>query len=247
MKTTVFAVLAVVALLAFGYTSSAHAAINLYGPHQVSQFIGKDVKGINGETLGTIRDFVTDSNGNLQYALLSTSREPGRLVAVPFSALNFGPNMQYFSLNMTPDQLANAPVFSLNDLSNPAWNQSVYRYYGVTPAYGPYEQQGRFAPGRSDSAYWYGSPDRMRLPDQDSVAEQTVPWQKYHNEALQYEGTSNPGPQGLWGSINEAPILPDSYRAGQPAPAADYTYPNQVQVYPGPNYTYPAPAPATTY
>ncbi len=238
MKKGLFALLTIVALLAFGYTSSARAAVNLYGPHQVSQFIGKEVRGVNGQTLGTIQDFVTDGNGNLQYALLSSSHEPGRLAAVPVDALNFDVNMQYFSLNMTPDQLANAPVFSLNNLSNPAWNERVSRYYGIPGRYGMNsyrEQQGRYSPGRTasnppDYELWRDlvSPSRygIALPwgedgqtafqalgpgnwmtyQERNLPQQGTPDQKYHNQALEYQGTSNPGQQGLWDPRDQWPF-----------------------------------------
>ncbi|HSR09820.1 MAG TPA: PRC-barrel domain-containing protein [Thermodesulfobacteriota bacterium] len=104
------------------------------GPNApVSQLLGKEVRGRNGESLGTIRDFVMDPNGRIQYALLASNSVPGKLIPMPFEALYPGTPM-YFSSNLTKDRLASAPAFSLNNLTDPAWNDQVYRYYGLQPA-----------------------------------------------------------------------------------------------------------------
>ncbi|HSR13754.1 MAG TPA: PRC-barrel domain-containing protein [Thermodesulfobacteriota bacterium] len=255
----IIAVLAVLALAAFSATA-ASAAVSMDHPFQIRQFIGKEVRGMNGETLGTIQDFVTSSNGNIQYALLSTSDQTGRLVAVPFQALNSGRDMSYFTLNATRDQLRNAPMFSMNDLNNPAWNQQMYRYYGVQPLYGtepslshdyPSAQaRGLGYPGSNDSAYRYGNPDRVRLPDQDTITGQSVPYQQYHNQMGGYTGLGNPGEQGLWGSVtNQAPNVPDTYKYNAQAPR--YTYPvnpdENAPAYGYPAYNYPPASPSANY
>ncbi len=203
----IFAIVAVMAITALGFVPAIYAQTNTYyyqGTNRawmnapVSQFVGKEVRGINGETLGTIQDFVMDQNGRVQYALVSPSTMSGRLVAVPFDALTFsGPELGYLSLNATPDQLANAPVYSLNNLSNRAWNDSVYRYYGVQPYW--YDQNPPYY-------YGYAPQSQPMLPNEQLATGQTVPVEKYHNQSAGYEGFWNPGEEGLWHSgVNIAP------------------------------------------
>ncbi len=208
----ILAVFAVLAITALGFVPAIYAQTNTYyyqGTNRawmnapVSQFVGKEVRGINGETLGTIQDFVMDQNGRVQYALLSTNEAAGRLVAVPFDALIFsGPELGYLSLNATPDQLANAPMYSLDNLSNRDWNDSVYRYYGVQPYW--YDQ---------NAGYYYGYAPQAQpiVPNQSVPTGQEVPWQKYHNQAQDYTGTSHPGGEGIWESGAVVPPMERNY------------------------------------
>ncbi len=151
VKHMMVAILAAMAVAALGFAGSAHAQMMSNSPMYnqpmystqmqqwrthapLSQLLGKEVRGTNGQALGTIRDFVLDQYGRIEYALLSTPGNAGRMIAVPFEALAPSAPL-YFSMNATPDKLANAPVFSLNNLNDPSWNQQVYQYYGLQPSW----------------------------------------------------------------------------------------------------------------
>ncbi len=106
--------------------------------HQVEKMIGKDVKNSRGDNLGTVKDFVVDDQGRINFAILSHGGFLGigatRMV-VPYEALSFD-GKGNFALNMTKDQLAAAPRFDnshFSYFSDRSWTDQVYRYYGVQP------------------------------------------------------------------------------------------------------------------
>ncbi len=100
---------------------------------QLSDWNGKEVKNANGDDLGKIKDFVMDSRGRIEFAILSTGAISGKTIAVPFHALHWNQqaDRQYFTLNMTKDQLDKAPEYNKSDLNNRTWAQNVYRYFGM--------------------------------------------------------------------------------------------------------------------
>ncbi len=101
------------------------------GYYDVSQLMGKDVKGANGETMGSIRNFVISPNGHV-FALVS-SADTGKTVAVPFESFSSIGSDNTLSLNVARDQLANAPEFSQASFADRSWRQNVYRFFGVQP------------------------------------------------------------------------------------------------------------------
>ena len=105
--------------------------------HQTSKLTGTEVRNKQGEDLGKIKDFVIDSRGRIQYALLSEGGVMGvgsKMFAVPFEALSYNPKDakdHYFTLNMSKDQLAKAPVFDEEHFTDRTWSDRVYRFFGV--------------------------------------------------------------------------------------------------------------------
>ncbi len=105
--------------------------------HQTSKLTGTEVRNKEGEDLGKIKDFVIDSRGRVQYALLSEGGVMGvgsKTYAVPFEALSYNPKDakdHYFTLNMSKDQLAKAPVFDEEHFTDRTWTDRVYRFFGV--------------------------------------------------------------------------------------------------------------------
>ena len=151
MKKVITMVLAGFTMLGFAYTSPLYAAgmdeeqyqsqgmqdrqqmMTRY--YELTDMMGNDVKGKNGEDLGQIKDFVTDSRGRLEFALLSTGMVSGKTIAVPLNALQYQETQGngHIALDMSKDQLDRAPEFNKSDLSNPGWTQNVYSYFGVQP------------------------------------------------------------------------------------------------------------------
>ena len=101
---------------------------NLY-----DQIVGASVKNQQGEGLGKIRDLVIDSQGHVPLAILTHGGfwgMGGKLVAVPYSALNFEQKGKDFVLNSTNEKLDSAPAFKMSDLSHKKWSDDVYRFFG---------------------------------------------------------------------------------------------------------------------
>lgn len=105
--------------------------------HEVSKLLWSDVENLQGEYLGRVTDFVVDSSGRIEFAiLLQGYLEIGdsRYVAVPFDALSYEPSAHRFILNTTRERLASAPsVDEKKDLTNRRFAEDVYRYFGLEP------------------------------------------------------------------------------------------------------------------
>jgi PRC-barrel domain len=97
--------------------------------HELSDMLGRKVTDANGDHLGTIRTFVADDLGRIDFAVVSAGTKD---IAVPFQALTYD-SMGHYTLNMTEQQLAEAPVFDQMHLADQTWPGTVYRYYGLTP------------------------------------------------------------------------------------------------------------------
>jgi sporulation protein YlmC with PRC-barrel domain len=104
---------------------------NLY-----DQIVGASVKNQQGEGLGKIRDLVIDSQGHVPLAILTHGGfwgMGGKLVAIPFSALNLDQKVKEFIFNSTQEKLDSAPAFRVSDLSQKKWPEDVYRFFGQNP------------------------------------------------------------------------------------------------------------------
>lgn len=107
--------------------------------YQISKLLWSDVENPQGEYLGRITDFMIDSNGRIEFAVVQVGfPEVGRdseLVAVPFGALS-RPGGKYYVLDTSRERLASAPRFDeKKDLSNRAFAEDVYRYFGLEPSW----------------------------------------------------------------------------------------------------------------
>ena len=100
--------------------------------YEVNNLLGTRVRNPAGDMLGTITDFVIDSNGRVLFGILA--REfVSEYIAVPFSALSLEPEEHMFVLNTTPDELESAPAFSKKAAMDHRWTEEVYRYFGQQP------------------------------------------------------------------------------------------------------------------
>ncbi len=98
---------------------------------------GTSVENPQGENLGSIRDVMIDEiSGQVAYAVLkygSVLGIGGKLFALPWEVLEYDPERDAYIIDLPQDQLRNAPSYEENtqpDWSDPAWNKSVYGYYG---------------------------------------------------------------------------------------------------------------------
>jgi PRC-barrel domain len=98
---------------------------------------GTSVENPEGESLGSIRDVMIDKiSGQVAYAVLkygSVLGIGGKLFALPWEVLEYDAERGAYIIDLPQDQLRNAPSYEENtqpDWSDPAWNRSVYDYYG---------------------------------------------------------------------------------------------------------------------
>jgi len=102
--------------------------------YALSDIKGTHVENMQGEDLGTLDDFVIDTDGRVGFAILAHGE---KLVAVPFDAITYDRVEKRLSLNMSKDRIESAPAFDKSiDLSRSAWADDIYRYYGVQPYWG---------------------------------------------------------------------------------------------------------------
>ncbi len=135
-----------------------------------SEIIGKGVQNEEGEYLGVIRDLMIDpQNGGISFALLSPGGVlgiPMRFVPVPFGAVAFSPAKNVYLLDMSRQKIIAAPGFDRGEIPRQAsrgWETEVFRYYGLTPAWGEAEKTTAAGHG---AAYLFSELRGMSVKDQ---------------------------------------------------------------------------------
>ena len=76
--------------------------------YALSDIKGTHVENMQGEDLGTLDDFVIDTDGRVGFAILAHGE---KLVAVPFDAITYDRVEKRLSLNMSKDRIESAPAF----------------------------------------------------------------------------------------------------------------------------------------
>jgi hypothetical protein len=109
-------------------------------PLRASSIIGAVVVNEANETLGDIEDVVIDSRtGKVAYAVLWCGAFVGmaeKLMAIPFSILDFNAAKKAYVLNVSSDRLKAAPGFDSEHwplLSDENWIRDVFEYYERMP------------------------------------------------------------------------------------------------------------------
>ena len=115
--------------------------------YQASQIMGKGIQNYEGKIVGVIRDLMIDPrNSGIALAIFSPGGFlgiPMKFVAVPFRALTFDPDKKVYLLDVSREEIAEAPGFERGQWpqqANRAWETEVYRYYGQTPEWGEAEE-----------------------------------------------------------------------------------------------------------
>jgi len=137
---------AVVISLAFGvgfvFTSAfakSEMSKSSYKAYETKGLIGTRVENPLGDVVGSIQDFVIDSNGHVEFVILSHDfyweyvPRPSQTVVVPFSEITVTPNARISILKFSAWKLDFAPVFEKSDISHRRWAENVYRYFGLHP------------------------------------------------------------------------------------------------------------------
>jgi len=111
------------------------------GNHRISHMEGMKVEDFDGESLGTLKDFVVDMQaGEIKFALVSLSGLPGmvaRLKIVPAQRLSMATTKkETLSLDIPKFRWKRAPTFKKSDLAElnqMQRAQQVYQFYALTP------------------------------------------------------------------------------------------------------------------
>ena len=107
--------------------------------------IGDDVRNTQGETLGSVQDFMLDlQGGRVAYVVVSHGGVLGvgdKLFAVPWGAFSLDAEKRSLILDVDKDRLKNAEGFDKSNWPNSAdrsWGQQVHDYYGLSPYWDEY-------------------------------------------------------------------------------------------------------------
>ena len=95
------------------------------------QFLDRDAKNAEGETLGTVSDFVFDQNGKIEYVILSYRTDSTeKLIPIPFDVVRVTPRSAALMVDISKDRLTNAPALAQwKDFDDPEWTREVHSYY----------------------------------------------------------------------------------------------------------------------
>ncbi len=134
--------MAVFFVLSLGFAVSSQAntmAQSGLTVFDTTNLIGVTVKSPDKVELGQILDLVVDSEGHVDFAIVSQpgfEEFPGRLVAVPFDSLLIwqGKSQQIHAvLNADKEKFYEAPDWGNENLANRKQDAKLDRYFGVQP------------------------------------------------------------------------------------------------------------------
>ena len=104
---------------------------------------GTPVRRANGQKIGTIERLMIDKlSGNVAYAVLTFGGFLGmgeKYHPLPWSTLTYDTNKEGYVVNLSKEQLRDAPVFDEDEetfLSDRDYEKRVHDYYGTTPYWG---------------------------------------------------------------------------------------------------------------
>lgn len=111
--------------------------------YKMSTIIGRAVESQHGNEVGQISEVVMEATtGNVAYAVVASDGFVGlgeKLFAIPWRALQQPIAAQTFRLDMTEEQLKQAPGFDKDnwpDLEDRHWGDTIHAYYGQSPYWG---------------------------------------------------------------------------------------------------------------
>ena len=161
MKKIMMLIMAMTAI-ALVYMSASALAEGMMGKshEDVNLWIGKAVMNTQGDKLGNVKDFVRDSDGKISFAVVSHGGFLGigeRQTAVPYSALTFNKEKQYFTCDISADQFVNAPeIKDEARLQDRSFAEEVNRYFGEHP---PWTEKSMDKPSGTEKPMGTGAMD----------------------------------------------------------------------------------------
>ena len=161
------AIFVFVFLLGSGFGVNAHAENSMipigFAEYDATKLLGSRLTTLEGEELGRILNLEINSQGHVVFALIVQNgfdEFPGRLVAVPFSALTIAEEKSrpiLVLLNVDKEKFYTAPSFDNRYLDNPEWVTGLYRYFGQQP-YWREEEVAKTAANPRQSNYYFVYP-----------------------------------------------------------------------------------------
>jgi len=109
---------------------------------KASALLGKDIKSLNNEDLGDVKELILDpARSHITYFVLKSGGflgMGGKLFAIPWQALTFerDGNKDKLVLNVPKERFEKAPEYKdadWNRMTDPTWIDEVYTYYNVRP------------------------------------------------------------------------------------------------------------------
>jgi sporulation protein YlmC with PRC-barrel domain len=104
---------------------------------KASMLKGMNVKNRNNENIGEIQDLMIDMDtGEISYAVLSFGGFMGigdKYFAVPVEAMEISPDSNEVTMDISKEQLENAPGFNKDNWpmeASPEFVETVYEHYG---------------------------------------------------------------------------------------------------------------------
>jgi sporulation protein YlmC with PRC-barrel domain len=108
--------------------------------YKMRTLIGHTVESQGGKSVGDIEEVIIDAaTGGVAYAVIATGEVlgiGGKLFIIPWQALQQSTDGEVFRLEMTEEQLKNAPSFVRDqwpDLEDRHWGDAIHAYYGQAP------------------------------------------------------------------------------------------------------------------
>lgn len=119
--------------------AGAQGSKSSYKAYDTNGLIGTRVENPLGEEVGSIQDFVIDSDGHVEFVIVSHDfyweyvPRPSQIVVVPFSEMTVKPNAKASVLKFSAWELDFAPIFEKSDIGHRSWAEGVYKYFGLRP------------------------------------------------------------------------------------------------------------------
>ena len=117
--------------------SQSFAKDSIQGAYKASELMGKSVKNLEGDDLGSVEEIVIETTGEVGYAVLSFGGFLGlgdKLFAVPWTAFAQSPDGDHLTLDIQPKKLENAPGFNKDDwpdMQDENWRLVISKFYEV--------------------------------------------------------------------------------------------------------------------
>ena len=146
--TTAIGLVLVLGFVLAGADARSEISKSSYNAYETNGLIGTRVENPLGEVVGSIQDFVIDSNGHVEFVILSHNfyweyvPRPSQTVVVPFSEIAVKPDAKICVLKFSAWRLDFAPTFEKSGMSHRRWAESVYRYFGLQPYWNEGEHKG---------------------------------------------------------------------------------------------------------
>jgi hypothetical protein len=100
---------------------------------RAKSILGATVSLQGGTRAGTVEDIVLSNDGVVDYLIVS---EGGKLVTVPWDAVNFNYEKRTATINLAPEQYQRIPTYTTTaypQFYSPAYRTQVYKYYNLSP------------------------------------------------------------------------------------------------------------------